>query len=400
MAHEAAGAAPAYVPYPPPAPEPAWVAGRGRRAPTAPTGREALLAAGAQRLREDGGLLLCGPAGIGKSVLLDALAARAPGRRRHRAALLPRARRRRAAVPRGDRPVRAGAPGRGGRAAAGAAHGAAHGADARARAGRAVRRAGGADGRAGGAAPAGRAGAGAAGRGRPPVAGRTERAGAGVRRPPAGGRRRGGRGDRAGGGGRAARCARTAARRAPWSWPCRRWPTTTWRCCCSPPGWRCRRPRCVRCCTRRPETPGTPSRWAAGRCATASRRSPAASCPCPRTCAPWSSTGSAPCPRRSRTPCWWPRPRPGPRSRCCGPRPGRGTRRRRSTRRSGWGWRPPTRPARCVSAIRCCRPPSTPTPRARPAAARTRCWPPWPANPSRRRGTWRWPGRRRTRPPR
>ncbi|BBB01520.1 putative LuxR family transcriptional regulator [Actinacidiphila reveromycinica] len=48
-----------------------------RRPRAAPTGREALLEEGWQRLGLDGGLLLHGPAGIGKSVVLDALAARA-----------------------------------------------------------------------------------------------------------------------------------------------------------------------------------------------------------------------------------------------------------------------------------------------------------------------------------
>ncbi|MEW1860584.1 AAA family ATPase [Streptomyces sp. NPDC088194] len=77
MAHEAAGAAPAYRPYAP-LPAPARTGGGAVRRPrTAPTGREALLEAGWEHLARSGGLLLHGPAGIGKSVVLDALAARA-----------------------------------------------------------------------------------------------------------------------------------------------------------------------------------------------------------------------------------------------------------------------------------------------------------------------------------
>ncbi|WP_435137638.1 AAA family ATPase [Actinacidiphila sp. bgisy144] len=78
MAPEAADAAPVHRPYAHPAALPPRTGGGPLRRPwTAPTGREALLEEAWQHLGREGGLLLHGPAGIGKSVVLDALAARA-----------------------------------------------------------------------------------------------------------------------------------------------------------------------------------------------------------------------------------------------------------------------------------------------------------------------------------
>ena len=74
VAHEVVTAVPAHGPLGVPAYE---GADRGRPPATTPTGREALLEAAWERLGADGGLLVCGPAGIGKSVVLNALTARA-----------------------------------------------------------------------------------------------------------------------------------------------------------------------------------------------------------------------------------------------------------------------------------------------------------------------------------